>query len=86
MNLDNHAVKAVICDIHAKTVEQGEKHQPINTTDGPWKKLMRGFYSRHSSLKRRSAEYVDCGHINVANKDTITGYFKLLLETLVRSQ
>ena len=50
------------------------------------KKLMRGFYSRHSSLKRRSAEYVDCGHINVANKDTVTGYFKLLLETLVRSQ
>lgn len=35
MNLDNHAVKAVICDIHAKAVEQGEQHQPINTTDGP---------------------------------------------------
>ena len=50
------------------------------------KNFMRGFYSRHPSLKRRSAEYVDRGHINVANKDTVTGYFKLLLETLVRSQ
>lgn len=41
---------------------------------------MRGFYSRHSSLKRRSAEYVDYGCINMANKDTITDYFILSLE------
>ena len=40
---------------------------------------MRGIYSRHSSLKR-SAEYVDCGCINMANKDTITDYFILSLE------
>ena len=45
------------------------------------KKFMRGFYSRHPSLQR-SAEYVDCVCINIANKDTITDYFKLLLKTL----
>ena len=45
---------------------------------------MRGFYSRHSSLKRRSAEYVDCGCINMANKDTITDYFILSLEAWVK--
>ena len=84
MNLDNHAVKAIIRDIHVKAVEQGEKRQPINMTDSPSKKIMRGFFSRHPSLKRRSAEYVDHGRINTANKDTITDYFKLLLETLVK--
>ena len=84
MNLENHAVKVIICDIHANAVEQGEKRQPINMTDGPSKKLMRGFYSRHSFLQRRSGEYVNHGCINMANKDTITDYFKLLLETLVK--
>ena len=38
MNLDNHAVKAIIRDIHVKAVEQGEKRQPINMTDSPSKK------------------------------------------------
>ena len=84
MNLENHAVKAIIRDIHAKVVKQGEKRQPINMTDGPSKKSMRAFYSRHPSLKRKSAKYVDHGHINMANKDTTTDYFKLLLETLVK--
>ena len=32
MNLDNHAVTSIICDIHANAVEQGEKHQPIHVT------------------------------------------------------
>ena len=64
-------------------LNKGEKCQPINMTDGPSKKFMRRFYSRCPSLKRRSAEYVDCGHINVANKDTRTDCFTLLLETLV---
>ena len=50
----------------------------------PSKKNMRGIYSRHSSLKRRSAEYVDCGCINMANKDTITDYFILSLEAWVK--
>ena len=40
MNLDNHAVKAIICDIHSKAIEKGEKRQPINGTDGPSKKFM----------------------------------------------
>ena len=71
MNLDNQAVKTIICDIHAKAVEQGEICQPINMTDGPWKIFMRRFYSRHPSLKRRSAEYVDCGHINMANNNKL---------------
>ena len=84
MNLENHAVKATIRDIHAKVVKQGEKRQPINMTDGPSKKFMRGFYSRHPFLKRKSAKYVDHGRINMANKDTTTDYFKLLLETLVK--
>ena len=48
------------------------------------KKIMRGFYLRHPSLKRRSAECVDSGHIIMANKNTITDYFKLLLEILVK--
>ena len=84
MNLENHAVKAIICNIHATTVEHGEKCQPINMTDGPLKKFTRGFYSRHPPLNRRSGEYVGCGHINMVNKDTITDYFKLLLETLMK--
>ena len=84
MNLDNHALKAIICDIHAKAVEQGEKLQPINMTDGPSKKFMRGFHSRHPSIKKRSAAYVDRGCIKMSNKDTITDYFKLLLETLAK--
>ena len=53
-------------------------------TDGPSKKFVRGFCSRHPSLKRRSDEYVDDGHINMASKYTITDSFKLLLETLVK--
>ena len=32
-------------------------------------------------LKRRSAECVNRGGINMANKKTITEYFKVLLET-----
>ena len=68
MNSDNHAVKAIICDIHANAVM---------LLNGPSKKFMRGFYPRHPSPKRTSAEYVDHGHINMANKDTITDYFKL---------
>ena len=47
------------------------------------KKFMRGLYSRHPSLQK-SAEYVDCVCINIANKDFITYDFKLLLKTLVR--
>ena len=39
MNLDNHVVKAIIHDIHAKVVEQGEKRQQINMTDGSSKKI-----------------------------------------------
>ena len=84
MNFENHAVKAIICDIHAKAVKQGEKRQPINMTYSPSKKIKIRFYSRHPSLKTRSAEYVDHGCINMANKGTITDYFKLLLETLVK--
>ena len=33
MNLYNHAVKAIICDVHAKAVEEEEQHQPIAMTD-----------------------------------------------------
>ena len=44
MNLDNHAAKAIICDIYVKAVEEEEIHQPINKTDGPSKKFMSGFY------------------------------------------
>ena len=62
------AVKAIIHDIHAKAVEKGEKNQPINQAVGPSKEFMRGFYSRHPSLKKRSAEYVGHGRINMANK------------------
>ena len=41
MNLGNHhAVKTIICDIHAKAVEQGEKLQLINMTDGQLKKKL----------------------------------------------
>ena len=40
MNLDNHAVKAIFCDIYVKTVEQGEICQPINKTDGPSRKCI----------------------------------------------
>ena len=69
MNLDSHALKAIIFGIHAKAVEQGQKHHLINITDGPSKKCMRRFYSRHPSLKK-SAEHVSHGHINMANKDT----------------
>ena len=79
MNLDNHAAKAIICDIYVKAVEEGEIHQPINKTDGPSKKFMGGFY-----LKRWSAKYVDSDCIIMANKDTITDYFKLLIGTLVK--
>ena len=39
MNLHNHAVKAIICDIHTKVVEQEQKHQPITVTDGLSKTL-----------------------------------------------
>ena len=39
MNLHNHAVKAIICDIHTKAVEQEQKHQPITVTDGLSKTL-----------------------------------------------
>ena len=70
MNLDSHALKAIIFGIHAKAVEQGQKHHLISITDGPSKKFMRRFYSRHPSLKKRSAEHVGRGHINMANKDT----------------
>ena len=79
-----HHQRAIICDIHAKAVKQGEKRQPINMTYSPSKKFMIRFYSRHPSLKTRSAEYVDHGCINMANKGAITDYFKRLLETLVK--
>ena len=83
MNLDNNDVKAIICNIHAKAVEQGENCQQINMRDGPSKKIKTGFYSRQPSLKR-SAECVGHGRINMANNDTRTDYFKLSLETLVK--
>ena len=53
IHLDNHVVKAIIYDIHAKAVEQGEKHQPINLTDGESKQFARQFYSRHQSFKEK---------------------------------
>ena len=36
----NHAVKGIVRDIHVKAVEQGEKRQTINMTDGPSKKIL----------------------------------------------
>ena len=78
MNLDNHAVKAIIRHIQAEAIEKGEKHQPINVADGPSKKFIEGSYSRHPSLKKLSASFVDCDRINIANKETISQYYQLL--------
>ena len=33
MNLHNHAVKAILCDIHTKAVEPEQKCQPVTMTD-----------------------------------------------------
>ena len=45
---------------------------------------MREFYKHHPKLSMRSAESVDRGRINMASQDTVTGYFVLLRDTMVK--
>ncbi len=82
--LQNHEIKALIREIHAKAVAKGEKRQKINPVDGPSDKFMRGFYERRPDLRPRLAEHVDRGRINMANSDTIKQYFDLLKDTLIQ--
>ena len=78
-------VKALIRELHAKAVEKGEKRRTINGVKGPSFKYMREFYKRHPKLSMRSAESVDRGRINMASQDTITEYFDLLRDTMVKN-
>ena len=84
MNLTNTNVKGLIREIHSKSVQKGEKRQPINSISGPSAKFMRGFYKRHPSLSYRSSESVDRGRINNATEDVIRNYFELLKEAFVK--
>ena len=45
---------------------------------------MRKFYERHPEISMRSVETVDRGRINMASKETVDNYFRLLKETLVK--
>ena len=84
MNLKNNHVKALIREIHSQAVENGEKRQPMNSVTGPSAKFMRNFYQRYPALSYRSSETVDRGRINNATQSTITDYFNLLKESLVK--
>ena len=84
VNLDTANVKSIIRDIHARALAEGEKRQPVNPVNGPSAKFMRGLFKRHPLLRKRSAEYVDRGRINMATKETIKQYFDLLKESLTK--
>ena len=71
-------------EIHQNAIDRGEQRQPINNVNGPSKKFMKKFYERHQVLRRRTAERVDRGRINMASIDTIHQYFSLLKDTLVK--
>lgn len=45
---------------------------------------MRGFISKHASLKRRGEEYTDRGYIIMTNKQNVTQYYKLFLEKMIK--
>ena len=53
MNLDNHAVTSIICDIHANAVEQGEKHQPMHVTWPIKKKYERNLFKTFISEEKK---------------------------------
>ena len=83
--LNNKQVKAIIRAIHCKAVAEGQSRQPINIVSGPSSRYMKRFYTRHPLLKRRQAEFVDRGRINMASQDVINQYFDLLKETLLKT-
>ena len=80
MGLSRKQVKSII---RQRAVDKGERRQAINSEVGPSKKYMNGFYKRHPKLSDRTAETVDRGRINMANKDTINDYFKTLKSALI---
>ena len=85
MPLARTQVKAIIQEIHQRALNWGEKRQTINSQVGPSKKYMQGFYSRHPKQSDRTGETVDRRRINMANKNTITHYFKMLRKMLVET-
>ena len=85
MNATTNVVKAIIRSIHSRVVASGEIRQSINSVSGPSAKFMRNFFKHYPTVSpHRSAERVDRGRINMASEHTISSYFKLLLETLVK--
>ena len=52
----------------------------------PISKVYEGILNRHPEISRRISEKVDRDRINMASKKTITNYFNLLLETLVKNE
>ena len=79
-------MKGIMREIHARGMAAGDKRLPINVEAGPSDKYIQSFLEKYPSVSPRLAETVDRGRINMANQETISKYFELLKETLVRCE